>query len=339
MVEQRYFSLKNKLSVAEIADQFGLQTAGGDVTREILDVVRFEEAEKDSITFYDATRLKNKDVKTQASACFVRSDQVEMLADYQGTLILTERPYQHFAQLANLMFSGWDAPFDGSLLIDRNTLDPSIKIGLSCVIANDVEIGSNTCIGNHVSIGPGVKIGSNCRIHDHASIQASQIGDDVVVWNGAAIGQAGFGFVMDHGVPVDMPQLGSVIIEKNVSIGANTCIDRGALTTTRVGEGSRIDNLVQIGHGVKIGKGCVIVSQVGISGGVDVGNYVMMGGQVGVADNITIGDGVKIAAQSGVHRSIEANQVIGGSPAMPILQWRRQSAFLARLSTKRGNNV
>ncbi|MAP24909.1 MAG: UDP-3-O-(3-hydroxymyristoyl)glucosamine N-acyltransferase [Rickettsiales bacterium] len=339
MVEQCYFPLKNKLSIASIADRFGLEKTGGDAALEILDVVRFEEAKKGAITFYDAQRLKNRVAKTQASACFVRRDQAEALADYEGALIWTERPYQHFAQLADLMFAGWDAPFDGSLLIDQNTLDPSVKIGLGSVIANNAEIGSNTCIGNHVSIGPGVKLGSNCRIHDHVSIQASQIGDDVVIWNGSAIGQAGFGFVMDQGAPVDMPQLGSVIIENNVSIGANTCVDRGALTKTIIGEGSRIDNLVQIGHGVKIGKGCVIVSQVGISGSVDVGNYVMMGGQVGVADNITIGDGVKIAAQSGVHRSIEANQVMGGTPVMPILQWRRQSAFLARLSTKRGNNV
>ncbi|PLX29979.1 MAG: UDP-3-O-(3-hydroxymyristoyl)glucosamine N-acyltransferase [Alphaproteobacteria bacterium] len=338
MVDQRFFPLVKKMRLSTIGETFNLRVSG-DESLEIEDVAGFETATAGSITFYDAKRLKNKTGHTKASACFARPDQADMLAGYPGAIVWTDYPYKHFAQLANILFSGWDVPFDGATQLKQTDLDPSIKIGQNCVIAADVSIGPNTCIGNHVTIGPGVRIGSSCRLHDHVSIQASTLGDDVVIWNGTAIGQAGFGFVMDQNVPVDMPQLGRVIIESNISIGANTTVDRGALTDTVIGQGTRIDNLVQIAHGVKIGKGCVIVSQVGISGGVHIGNYVVMGGQVGVTDNVTIGDGVKIAAQSGVHRSIEANQIMGGSPIMPILQWHRQSAFLTRLSSKRGNNV
>jgi UDP-3-O-[3-hydroxymyristoyl] glucosamine N-acyltransferase len=148
-----------------------------------------------------------------------------------------------------------------------------------------------------------------------------------------AIGQDGFGFAYAQGVHHKVPQLGRVIVESDVEIGANSCIDRGAGPDTVIGEGTKIDNLVQIGHNVRLGKGCVIVAQVGISGSTVVEDYAVIGGQVGVAGHLTIGKGANIAAQSGVMRNVAAGEVQGGSPACSIRQWHKQQAVLRKLSS------
>ncbi|MBV8537147.1 MAG: UDP-3-O-(3-hydroxymyristoyl)glucosamine N-acyltransferase, partial [Alphaproteobacteria bacterium] len=183
---------------------------------------------------------------------------------------------------------------------------------------------------------PGVELAADCVVGAGASLMCCLLGERVVIYPGARIGQDGFGFATDGGKHLKVPQLGRVVIGDDTEVGANTCIDRGSTGDTVIGPGCMIDNLVQIGHNVRLGRGCVVVAQVGISGSTQLGDYVVLGGQVGLAGHLRIGAGVKIAAQSGVHRDIPDGQVVGGYPAVPVGEWRRQVAVLKQLARRKG---
>lgn len=214
------------------------------------------------------------------------------------------------------------APHPSDPLISPTArIGKNVIIGSGAVVATGATIGDNTVIGSNVVIGPHVIIGADCEIHAGAVIQCAFIGSSVVVHQNAAIGQAGFGFTVTSQGFLDTPQIGRVIIEDDVHIGACTTIDRGGLRDTIIGAHTRIDNLVQIGHNVRIGRGCVLVSQVGIAGSTEIGDHTMLGGQVGIADNLKIGKGVKIASKSGVMRDIEDGAVVAGIPCVPIKKW------------------
>jgi UDP-3-O-[3-hydroxymyristoyl] glucosamine N-acyltransferase len=224
-------------------------------------------------------------------------------------------------------------------------IDPSASLGTDCVIEDGVIIGAHVKIGSrcrlqaHAVIRQGVEIGDDCDIGPHVTITHALIGNKVRLHPGACIGRQGFGFAIDPATGFTaVPQLGRVIIENDVEIGANTTIDRGAGPDTVIGQGTRIDNLVQIGHNVKIGKFCVIVAQVGISGSTQIGDFAMLGGQAGIAGHIKIGQGAKIAAQSGIMRDIGAGEEVMGSPAVPIRQSMKQTAMLAKLVSKKKGN-
>jgi UDP-3-O-[3-hydroxymyristoyl] glucosamine N-acyltransferase len=235
---------------------------------------------------------------------------------------------------------------DAGLFWDRNApplgaIAPSARIGEGAVcgpgavIGAGVEIGDGTVIGPGTVIGRGVKIGRNCRIDALVSIAYAYIGDQVIVQSGARIGTDGFGFVPGPAGLVKVPQLGRVILQDFVEIGANCAIDRGALADTVIGEGTKLDNAVHVAHNVRIGRHCVIAAQAGISGSSVIGDFVMTGGQVGVADHVVIGDKAQIAARGGVTRTLAGGQVYGGFPAKPIREWRRETATLSRMTKKR----
>lgn len=214
-------------------------------------------------------------------------------------------------------------------------IDPSARVHPFAIIGAGALIGAGAVILPGAIIGPGVEIGANSRIGAGATVFHALIGECVVIGPGARIGEAGFGFVEGPGGLIRTPQLGRVIIGPRSEIGANTAIDRGALRDTVIGEGVKIDNLVQIGHNVSIGKHCIIAAQTGIAGSCEIGDGVMLGGQVGVADHLKIGAGARIAAGSGVMKDIGPGEKWGGLPARPFATWMREVAALGQLAQRR----
>jgi UDP-3-O-[3-hydroxymyristoyl] glucosamine N-acyltransferase len=215
-------------------------------------------------------------------------------------------------------------------------IDPSAEIGPLAVIGERAVIGKRTRIAPLALIGAGVEIGDDCRIGGHASISHARIGDRVYVYPGARIGQEGFGFTITAEGFLTAPQLGLAIVHDDVEIGANATVDRGGLTDTVIGAGSRLDNLVQIGHGVQLGRCCVLAAQSGVAGSTIVEDFVLMGGQVAVAGHLRIGRGAKLAARSGVMQNVAPGAEMGGTPAQPVRAWMREVAWLRRVTRSQG---
>lgn len=226
-------------------------------------------------------------------------------------------------------------------------LGNNVWIGPGAVIEDSVNIGDHVIIESNAVVKKNSDIGAFCRLYPSVTLyENTKLGKNVVLHAGVCIGQDGFGYVKDENKIYKFPQLGSVIIEDDVEIGANTTIDRGSLNNTVIGAGTKIDNLCQIAHNVKIGKNVLIAAQCGISGSSTIGDNVTMGGQVGIADNIKIGDNVSIAAKSGVIGNIKSGTVVWGIPARPIAHTKRQMAALSWitknfkvLSTMKGAHI
>jgi UDP-3-O-[3-hydroxymyristoyl] glucosamine N-acyltransferase len=217
-----------------------------------------------------------------------------------------------------------------AVIADSAQIDPSVEIGALAVVGENVTIGAHGRIGAMVVIGDGVQIGRHVRIGPHASLSHALVGDRVYIYPGVRIGQDGFGFAVTPDGFFTVPQLGRVVIEDDVEIGANSTIDRGALEDTVIGAGTRIDNLVQIGHNVRIGRACVIVAQVGISGSVILEDHVVLAGQVGVAGHLRIGTGSRIGAKSGVIADVPPRSELAGAPAQPAKTFFRELATIRR---------
>jgi UDP-3-O-[3-hydroxymyristoyl] glucosamine N-acyltransferase len=214
-------------------------------------------------------------------------------------------------------------------------LEDGVSIGHGAVIAAGVQIGAGSEIGAHVVIGPGVAIGRRCRVGPGATIGFALIGDGVQISASVVIGEAGFGVTVGPRGLIDVPQLGRVVIQDNVSIGAHTCIDRGAFDDTVVGENTKIDNLVQIAHNVVVGRNCAIAGHCGLSGSAVVGDGVQMGGRVGLADHVVIGDGAQLAASSGVMHNVPAGERWCGIPARPALQFFREVSWVTKSARRK----
>lgn len=338
MADRRFFESAGTFSIADLAARVGgrLVNCAAPETA-IRDVASIETAGEGDVCFVENRRYVGALDTTGASVCVIAENLVDR-APGGLALIVSARPRRAFAKIAQ-MFYPEARPAPG--IHPTATVDPSARLGAEvsigpgavveagAAVADRVRIDANAVVGRSVEIGPDSRIGEN------ASLSHCLIGARVFVYPGARIGQPGFGFEADDAGPIKMPQLGRVIVEDDVEIGANSCIDRGSGPDTVIGRGTMIDNLVQIGHNVRIGRGCVIVSQVGIAGSTRLGDYVVLAGQVGIAGHLEIGDGVQIAAKSGVNRSIPAGSKVGGLPAVPIDEFRRQVAAIKSLGRRK----
>lgn len=262
-------------------------------------------------------------------------------------VLVSKAPQQAFASIGRLLFpsSVRPSPMTGETGISRHAfvhdtaqLEEGAIVEPGAVIGAHAEIGSGSVVGPNAVVGENCRIGRDCYIGPCVTIRAAFVGNGVIIHDGVRIGQDGFGFVPGAAGLEKVPQIGRVIIQDNVEIGANTTIDRGALSDTVIGEGTKIDNLVQVAHNVRVGRHTVIAAQTGISGSVTIGDMVMIGGNAGFTDHVTVGNGAQIAAGSGVMHDIPAGEKWGGAPAQPIRLWLREVAELRKLTkTSKGN--
>lgn len=338
MADPRFFSCKGPLTIAALSEIAGARVHdGADPSLMMRDVAPLEIAGPEDISFFDNVRYVDVFRQSRAGACLVRPDRVDG-APAGMTLLVSDDPYRSYAFVARAFYPEEKAPVGIS---QAAIIDPGAIIGedshvaAGAVIGARVEIGRRCHIGANAVIAPGVVIGDDSHIGACASLTHCTVGSRVRLFAGVRIGEDGFGFASSRDGHVKVPQLGRVIIGDDVEVGANSTIDRGSGPDTVIGDGCRIDNLVQIGHNVRLGRGCVIVAQVGISGSTRLGDYVVIGGQGGLAGHLKIGDGAQIGAQSGLLRDVPSGMSVSGSPALPLRQWLRQSALLARMSAKK----
>ncbi len=303
----------------------------GDENVKIENIAPIDKAKEGDITFLVNKKYIPYAKKTKASAIFVGKE----LKDIKTSQIVTDNPYLACAKLLTF-FTKREIKHLGisdKAFVDNSTkLPENISIYPFVYIGKNVEIGENTIIYPHVFIGDNCKIGKNCIIYSNVSIyNNSFIGNNVIIHAGTVIGSDGFGYAQDGEKHFKIPQIGNVIIEDDVEIGANCTIDRGAIEYTKIGKGTKIDNLVQIAHNVEIGENSIIIAQVGISGSTKIGKNVILAGQVGVAGHIKIGDYVKVGAQSGIAKSLKDKEIVSGSPAIDHKKWLKWAVSYEKL--------
>ena len=336
MPDPRFYAVAGPFTLRELAQIADAEIASGDETQSLADVAPLATAGARDMSFLDNRRYLDQFRKSAAGACLVASEAAKA-APAGMSLLIAKDPYRAYAKVA-AAFHPLRPPEPGVHPVASVAADSRIgggsRIESGAVIGAKTEIGRRCHIGANAVIGDGVVIGDDSSVGSGASISHAIIGMRVIVHGGARIGQDGFGFALGAEGHLKVPQLGRVVIGDDVEIGANTTIDRGAGPDTVIGDGTKIDNLVQIAHNVRIGRGCVIVAQVGISGSTRIGDFVMLGGQAGLTGHLDIGDGAKIAAQAGVMRDIEPGTTVGGSPAVPQRQWLKGVAMIERMTRK-----
>jgi UDP-3-O-[3-hydroxymyristoyl] glucosamine N-acyltransferase len=321
--------------------------ATGDI--EISDIRPLNEAGPRDAAFLDNPQYLPHLADTKAAACFIQPKLADRVPA-NTVALLTAQPYRAYAKALAMFYpeagtprAGWDVHDtggSGAHIHPSATLEKDVVVEPGAVIGEYAQIGEGTRIAAGAVIGYRCAIGRNCYIGPRAVITHALIGNNVIIHAGVAIGQDGFGFAMGREGHLKVRQIGRVIIQDWVEIGANSAIDRGALRDTIIGEGTKIDNLVQIGHNVVIGRHCVLVGMVGISGSTVLEDFVVMGGQSGTVGHITVGAGAQIAGRSGVAENVPRGARWGGAPAKPLRVWAREVALLKRLGeTVSGNQL
>lgn len=335
-----FFDLAGPFTAAELA-ALTQSEVHGDPSRGALlleGVQPLGEAQPRHVSFLDNRKYLPQLGTTKAGACFVSPKFVDRVP--AGTVALINKtPYRAFAQslaafYPDAMFSKAAAGGSRELIDPTAVLEEGVIVEPGAIIGPEATIGRGTRIAAGAVIGYRVAIGRNCYIGPLATVLHALVGDRVIIHPGARIGQDGFGFAMSAQGHLKVPQVGRVILQDDVDIGANTSIDRGALKDTIIGEGSKIDNMVQIGHNVVMGRHCVIVGQVGIAGSAELGDFVVMGGQSGLIGHIKIGSGAQIAGGSHPKDDVPTGAVMAGTPARPFKQWAREVAAISRLAKR-----
>jgi len=341
-----FFERAGPFSLRTIADATGAEIAAGvDPEREIRDVQPLDAAADGDLSFIDNPKYLPLLAKTRASACLVAPKFVRRLPKSTAGLIMQE-PYRGFAKAIALFYPGSLRPKSAggtsgstSSIHATAVLEADAVVEPGAVVGPEAHIGRGTTIAAGAVIGYRVHIGRDCFIGPNAVITHALIGNRVTLHAGVAVGQDGFGFAMGNTGHLKVPQIGRVVIQDDVEIGANSTVDRGALRDTIIGEGTKIDNLVQIGHNVIVGRHCIVVSQTGISGSSELGDFVALGGQVGVVGHLKIGAGAQIAGSSNVRGDVPPGARWGGTPAKPIRLWFRELTVLRHLAERKDVKV
>jgi UDP-3-O-[3-hydroxymyristoyl] glucosamine N-acyltransferase len=342
MTEAFFFKRGSGLTLREIVALTGATPRRDpNLDQRITSIAPLDRALSADLVFFDSAKYAVQMAASAAGACLTSERFADRVPEHVALLCVGE-PYRAFIEVARALFPQALHPSSlfeisgtapGAIVHSTARVENGITIDPGAVIGPRAEIGSGTLIGAGAVIGPNVHIGRDCAIGANASISHALIGDRVIIHSGCLIGQDGFGFVMGpHHRKA--PQIGRVIIQDDVEIGAGTAVDRGGLRDTVIGEGSKIDNLVQIGHNVSIGRHCIIVSQCGISGSVVLGDYVVLAGGVGLADNIKIGEGAVIGAGSGVIGDVPAGEKWLGYPAMRGRDFLRSIGALRQIAAR-----
>jgi UDP-3-O-[3-hydroxymyristoyl] glucosamine N-acyltransferase len=319
------------VKLRELADRLGCRLEG-DADVDIVRVATLQEAQPGDVTFLANPKYDKALAATRASAVILR-DEAPMAP---CAMLRTPHPYLAFAR-AVAVFAPVVPHVPGvharAEVAPDARLGQDVSIGPFVVVGPGAEIGDRTRVGPNVTIGAGARIGSDCVIHSNVSIRERVvIGARVVLQNGVVVGADGYGFVRrEDGTHEKIPQVGPVVIEDDVELGTNTTVDRPAVGETRIRAGTKIDNLVQIAHGVVVGRNVLMAAQVGIAGSTEIGDDVMFGGQVGVGGHLTIGRGVVAIGQSGVTNSLAPGEMVAGYPAIDSREWRRAAAVHRRL--------
>lgn len=334
MPDPRFYRRAGPRTLADLAATTGARLVrGADAGRIVSDIARLEDATGEDIAYVAQPQYVAAWGASGCGAC-ITTEALAGSAPASCAVLVGADPRAAFAAVAAAFYPPADTPVqtvpvDPGATIGKDVrLAPGVVVGPGAVIGDGARIGANTLVGPGVTVGAGAVIGPN------VTLAYCLIGARAVIHAGVRIGQDGFGFVPTPGGLRKIPQLGRVVVHDDVEIGANTTIDRGALADTVIGAGTKIDNLVQIGHNVVMGRNCIVVAQVGISGSCTIGNGVVIGGQAGLAGHLTLADGVQVGAQSGLMRDVGRGEAVMGYPARPVRQFWREIAALSRLTRR-----
>ncbi|WP_196258287.1 UDP-3-O-(3-hydroxymyristoyl)glucosamine N-acyltransferase [Pelagibacterium limicola] len=336
MIDTRFHHCIDPLPLALLCEKAGhaglLETRAGEIL--VHGASDLDDASEASVSFAASEAYRGRLGRTVAAAVVVKEGLVDAVP--AGTVpIVAADPYGVFVDILNVLYPDDTARVAAGTAIQsvrKPMVEEGVVIGTGAVLGAGSEIGSGTIIGANTVVGAGVTIGRDCVIGAGVVIECAHLGNGVVLQPGVTIGAEGFGFQMGRDIHKKIPQLGRVIIQDRVEIGANTTVDRGTLGDTTIGEGTKIDNLVQVGHNCRIGRNCVISGMCGLSGSTILEDGVVMGGGAGTAGHLTIGARTVVMARSGVTHDIAPGSTVGGAPAQDVRMWKREIAAIRRLA-------
>lgn len=337
MADPVFFVPARRFSVAEVADITGAALRDPSHAHiEISGIAPLMDGGEGKLVFVDGQRFASLLPGLKAAAVLCPQDLAAGVPETVAALVV-RKPQAAFAQIATLLFPEavnpvgmtGEAGVSADARVDPTAhVEPGAVIEAGAVIGAGAAIGSGTTVCANAVVGASCQIGRDCYIGPSAVVQCALLGNRVIIHGGAQIGRAGFGFAAGPRGPQRIPQIGRVVIQDDVEIGCNTTVDRGAMDDTVIGEGTKIDNLVQVAHNVRIGRRCIVAGHCGLSGSVVLGDNVMLGGRVGIADHIVVGAGAQIGASAGVMNDIPAGERWVGSPAVPMREFFRQVAAM-----------